>query len=187
MVEKKSTSSKNNSSKALHSKISSIKTNHLFLVSVVVLLLSIVLLATSLWIQHNTAYLAPVKGYPQNVKVSAGEVAVRVDSVSTTSGSGIFKAPSNQQYIIVGITIRNITQKPINVFPSTDIYLKDPNGNITSLSIYNLDHPYRAGELLPGDQVSGQLSYLVSKGIEQKLYVDGIWSGGILVFDVQPY
>ena len=149
-----------------------------------ILVLSIIMFSTSLWIQHKTVYLAPVKGYPQGVKVNGGYAAMRLDSVSTTTGSGIFKTPSSQIYLIIGITIKNISAKPINIFPTTDMYVKDKNGNLTYLSIYDLTNPFRAGELLPGDQISGQLSYLIPKNSLQKFYIDAIWSGGVVVFDV---
>lgn len=168
------------------SKINTWQPAHVFLLNLAVLALSIIFLCVSLSIQHsNSDAVAPFGGYSQGVSVSAGSALMRVDSVYSTNGTSIFSSPPDKHYLIVALSIKNTSAKPINVFPSSDSYIKDASGNVTFLTPYDLKQPFRAGELLPGEQIKGQLSYLVFKKGSLKLYLDGIWSGGVVPFVVQ--
>lgn len=179
-------SSRSSQKPSLGSKFEIARLIHNFYLNTAILMLSILLLGLALWTQHHS-HRVPVAfaGYSRGTTVSMGNTLMRVDSVSTTMGSGIFAAPQGKHYLIVELTVKNLSEKPINVFPSSDTYLKDPNGNVTYLTPYSLMQPLRAGELSPGEQIRGQLSFLVSTSGTQKLYIDAIWSGGVVPFVVQ--
>jgi hypothetical protein len=64
--------------------------------------------------------------------------------------------------------------------PAADTYLKDTSGNVVYLTPFELSQPFRSGELLPGEQIQGQLSYLVKKSKSYALYIDSTWSGRLI-------
>jgi hypothetical protein len=173
--------------KKTHKKnLRTLSSRQLFYVNSFLLALSIILLATAIWVQNSAKNpVQPFAGYPAGVTVSMGNAATRVNSTSSATGQGHFTAPADKHYLIVDVTVKNTSEKPINVFPSIDTYVKAPGGKVTFLTPYSLSEPFRAGQVLPGDQISGQLSYLVPKNGSQKLYIDSGWSGGVVTFDVQ--
>lgn len=122
------------------------------------------------------------KGIPFGKTVTNGSAAVSITSVSTSPGTSHFTAPKDYTYEIVEILIKNTTDKPILVQPSTDSYLKTDAGKVVYLTPYELDTPLRSGSLLPGESIKGQLSYLVKTGETYKLYLESDWTGGVLSF-----
>ncbi len=182
----KSRSASKKSTKPNKSFLDGLSAKQIFYVNTTLLAVAIVLLGLSLWTQNDQKDAPiPFAGYSKGVTVSMGSVAVKVSSVTSAAGKGHFVAPEGMKYLIVGLTIKNTSGKPINVLPSTDTYVKSTDGKVTNLTPYNLDQPFRAGELLPGEQISGQLSYLVAKDKSQKLYIDAIWSGGVIPIELQ--
>ncbi len=158
----------------------------LFYISVSFFLLAVITLVSALWVQHNTLRPAPpAVGYALGEKITSGMVTVQVISVKASNGIPHLMAPNGQHFVVATVAIRNNLSRPINITPSTDIYVKDPVGNVSYLTPYSLSSPFRAGSLLPGDTIQGQLSFLTSNTGNLKLYFDGIWSGGVLPFEVQ--
>ena len=158
----------------------------LFYSSLLFWLLAIVTLFGALSVQHNTQRpTPPAVGYAIGKKITSGLVSLQVVSVKTTNGLTHLMAPNGQQYVIATVAIHNNSSHPIIVTPSTDTYIKDTVGHVSYLTPYSLSAPFRAGSLLPGDTIQGQLSYLASKTGNLRLYFDGIWSGGVLPFEVQ--
>ncbi len=158
----------------------------LFKISIVFFLISVTLLIVTLSYYHNhpgnTLSATPQKPISINQAISMGLVEMKVSSVRTSDGSQPFIAPKDKQYIIVDLSIKNKSDKPIQVLPSTDTYVKDSQGNIVYLTPYSLANPMRAGQLLPGETIKGETSYLVSKNGTNKLYIDASWSGGVIPF-----
>lgn len=115
-----------------------------------------------------------------NQEIRMGSALITAANPTYSKGSPHFKAPQGKHYLLVAITIKNFTERPIVVSPSTDIYLKDTIGTTTYLSPYELTNPFHAGELPAGEQTTGQLSYLVSDTANPNMYIDAIWSGGVL-------
>ncbi len=158
----------------------------LFYINSALLATSLVLLGLALWVQNSEKNpVVPFSGYSKGVTVTMGSASVKVDKIETSKGAGRFKAPDGTHYLIVNLTVKNTSDKPINVLPSTDTYVKSPAGKVTVLTPYSLSNPFRAGELLPGEQISGQLSYLVPENGAQKLYIDASWSGGVIPIELQ--
>jgi len=162
-----------------------LSSKNMLLISITFFCLAIFFLGVALWVQNNTTSLPPIHGYDKDINIAAGESAIRVNGIKSSTGHGIFTAPKGNHYLIVSVTIQNLSKKPIYVLPSTDTYVKDPSGKLTYLSPFELANPFRAGELLPGDKSTGELSYLVPTSSRQNLYIDAIWSGGVIVFAAQ--
>ncbi|MEO8105602.1 MAG: DUF4352 domain-containing protein [Candidatus Saccharibacteria bacterium] len=168
-------------------RLKEISPRKLFYISLLFWLFAIVTLGGAAWAQHNTQRPAPpIVGYAIGKKISSGMVTVQVISVETTDGIPFLMAPTGQHYVIPTIAIRNNLSHPINITPSTDIYVKNTAGVVSHLTPYSLKAPFRSGSLLPGDTIQGQLSFLANKTGNLRLYFDGIWSGGVLPFEVQP-
>lgn len=159
----------------------------LFLGSLVMLIVSLTLVTIALAIQHsdNTLRVSHVQApFHANQSVTMGSAVLSVGTPRYDTGSNVFAAPSGSRYMVIDLTVKNISDKPIQVMPSTDVYAKDAAGHVVYLTPFVLAHPFHAGELLPGDTVTGQLSFLVQKSAPYNIYVDGAWSGGVLPFDV---
>ncbi len=169
--------------------ISQLDTIKLFYLSVGLLVLSLLTLSGALIVQHNYPHAlsaaARVEGYALNTPISMGLVTMEITKVSYSAGQPGFAAPADKHYAIVDFKVKNNADHPINVLPSSDIYIKDTAGNVSYLTPFALERPFKAGAVLPGEQAQGQLSYVATKTGELKLYVDGIWSGGVVPFKVQ--
>jgi hypothetical protein len=153
----------------------------LFYASIALCVLSFVMLLAALNIeQRRTSDSTPQKPFTTGSTIKQGMVAMSVDSVSYNAGTGAFTAPKGKHYAIISFTVKNRSDQQINVLPSSDTYMKDSAGNVVYLTPFTLDEPFHAGELPPGEQVKGQLSYLVPENTPMKLYVDAIWSGGVI-------
>ncbi len=117
--------------------------------------------------------------------ISLGSATMRISNLTYSDGSGHFIAPAGKHYLIVDLTVKNYSDAPINVLPSNDTYVKDSAGRVVYLTPYEVSQPFRAGELLPGETITGQLSYLVPKSGQLNYYIDAIWSGGVVPIKVQ--
>lgn len=159
----------------------------LFLLSLGTLFLAVILLAQAYRVEHRalsitaTVPSSPVK---KGELISMGAVQLRVDKTQYKEGESPFKAPAGKRYAIISIYIKNKSDKPVQVLPSNDIYLKDDSGELAYISSFNLDQPFRAGELSPGEGIKGDLSFLISQDGVYKLYVDAPWSGGVIPLQI---
>lgn len=160
----------------------------LFYISIGLLALALVLLVIALAVATNREskiVVSPNEGYKVGVVVSQGNTSMKVNGVTFGGSQPGFKAPAGKHYAVIDFSVTNNVDKPINVLPSNDTYVKDSAGVVTYLTPYAVASPFRAGTLLPGETVRGQLSYLIASTGSVKLYVDGIWSGGVVPFKVQ--
>jgi hypothetical protein len=171
----------------LITKIRKNQTVSFFYGAIFLLIISLVVLIIAIKTQADTKRLynysaTPSKPFGIGQEVHMGEVSLTIKKVSFLPGQPHFAAKPGQAYAVVDLSIKNLSEKPIYVSPGSDIYIKDSDGNVSYLTPFVVANPFHAGELPPGEQVSGQLSYLVSKNTTMKLYVDAIWSGGVLSF-----
>ena len=158
----------------------------LFYMSVGFMLVSVVLLVFALQAEHrSTANLRHVAvsqvPFEANQNINMGSATLRVSNVTYADGSAHFSAPAGMHYLILDLAVKNYSDKPINVLPASDTYVKASDGKAIYLTPYELASPFRSGELSPGEQITGQLSYLVPTAAKSlKFYVDAIWSGGVV-------
>lgn len=154
--------------------------NNYFWLSTLLLVAAVTLLLATITLQHNqyvATHAVPSTPHAVNQTFKAGNSEITVRNVSYTDGTMPFIAPENKHYVIFDIKIKNISLKPIQVLPSSDMYMKDTSGTVSLLSPYSLTDPFRAGELASGEAIHGQLSYLIAKKGEVKLFIDAKWSG----------
>lgn len=164
----------------------SLSSNGFFYISLVLLFIATGLLVAALLVQRNDdRRIQPSKGYNTGISIKSGLVTMSVEKVRFDTGQGRSKSPPGQQHAIVNFIVQNNSSQVINILPSTDTYIKDSTGNVSYLSPYNLDKPFRAGALSPGEQIKGELSYTTASSGDLKFIVDSIWSGGPVSFKIQ--
>jgi hypothetical protein len=186
---KKTRSSPNKQISRMSLKLSSISSIKLFYVSVSLLLLALGLSFSAVIINRQSQKKAvPINqfsGVKIGTPVTMGVSTMELTKVSFSDGQPGFTAPEGKHYVIVDLLIKNNADHPINVLPSSDTYIKNEAGKVSYLTPFVVDQPFRAGGLLPGEQIKGQLSYLVDKTVSLKLFIDSIWSGGVVSFKIQ--
>ncbi|QQS68049.1 DUF4352 domain-containing protein [Candidatus Saccharibacteria bacterium] len=102
--------------------------------------------------------------------------------VTQTQGKAPYAAPTGKHFEVIDLLILNTGATPITITPTNDTYLKSADGTVAFVTPSVLDTPLRAGTLLPGERINGQLSYLVSDTIPFWLYIESDWSGGAMKF-----
>lgn len=160
----------------------------LFYSSVGILVIAFVTLIVALAVVANPGTnhkVSSATGYAVGTTIRQGSVTIKINGVTFGGSQPGFIAPAGKHYAVVEMSITNNTDQPINVLPSSDTYLKDSDGLVTYLTPYALINPFHAGALLPGEIVRGQLSFISKSTGPAKLYIDGIWSGGVVPFKVQ--
>jgi hypothetical protein len=161
--------------------------NHqrLFYASLAILIVSAVLLGLALAAERRTQQQkqpAPQVLFVPAQAVTMGQAVMTIGNPVYSSGSPGFSAPSGSRYLIVNLTVKNTSSRPINILPANDTYIKDTKGHVGYLTPYALKNPFRAGELPPGEQINGELSYLVPSSAPVKFFIDAPWSGGAVTF-----
>ena len=163
------------------------KSRQLFFFSLVVLALSLLILLYAIfWSAKESSNIVVSASVQQPVPVvstiSMGVVDMKVQKVSFQAGQKPFVAPPGKQYAVVSFEIKNRSDKPIQISPTTDMYVKSASGDVSYITPYAVTQPFRAGQLLPGETIRGDLSYLVRIPGQSKFYIDAIWSGGVIPF-----
>jgi hypothetical protein len=156
---------------------------NLFAISLVILAVSALLLGFALRTEHNVSAVRTARTqtpFSLGQEITMGSVTLMASHPAYSGGSGNFASPAGMHYLILDLSVRNNSAKAIQVMPTTDTYVKDAAGHVIYVTPFGLSRPFRAGELSPGETVNGQLSYLVPVKSPLKLYVDSIWSGGVL-------
>lgn len=153
--------------------------------SVALCLLAGILLITSVRIVYHdrslvTPRFEPSEPLPANTTLRMGSVEVTLSAIIRTSGSQPFFAPEGSEFVLATLKIRNTSDSPIQLSPSLDTYVKDSSGIVSLLATYAYGQPFRAGELLGGELIQGEVAYLVKKDSAPILYIDAPWSGGVL-------
>ncbi len=127
----------------------------------------------------------PYAGVLLNKPVSSGSTTLTVKKVFFRPGTKQFSAPQGYEFLIVTLAVRNNGEKPLNVFPTTDTYVKTSDGKVSYVAPYRLVQPFHSGSVLPGEATEGELSYVVPKDSIYKFYVEASWSGGAIPFMIQ--
>lgn len=159
------------------------KSRKLFYISIALLATSCLLLGLALWAEYRAALLQPVQSqapFSLEQEITSGSATMKLSEPTYAVGTGRFAAPEDKHYLIMNFSVKNNSDKSINVMPASDTYVKADDGTLTYLTPYMLREPLRSGELLPGETIKGQLSFLISKTKSVKFYVDSIWSGRVI-------
>ncbi|MCA9325824.1 DUF4352 domain-containing protein [Candidatus Saccharibacteria bacterium] len=160
---------------------------HYFYAGSIAFLLAVLLLAWTLAIQYssNTNSVSAAKPLETNQMIRTGNVDLKIRNVRFIKGSGMFAAPAGKQYVVFDLWVQNISDKPIQVLPSTDTYMKTMTGDVSYLSPYKLSNPFKAGELPSGEAIHGELSYIIPQDTSVNLYLDANWSGSVIPIAIQ--
>jgi hypothetical protein len=158
------------------------KTRFMFVSSLVLFAISVVLLTAAVYsaVPHKTRQAV----YQPGTEIVNGQAKFSIKNLTYTNGEGRFVAPANKHYAIFDFTVENTSSKTIAILPANDTYMKNTAGVVSFLTPYGLENPFRAGDLLPHEKITGQLSYLVNKNESQKLYVDAVWSGALIAIAI---
>lgn len=175
--------------KEAHKKLSVLdfSPRQLFIGSLVLFMLSVVTLAIATFITSDSSIknAKPQNPFALGKSVSQGLATVTVSNVRKSAGTQPFVAPEGEQYVTVELTVKNNSDSAINITPTNDTYIKRDDGTISYMTMNNLAHPFRAGALPPGEQIKGDISYIVSTEGSYRFFVDSIWSGGVLPFSLR--
>ncbi len=125
------------------------------------------------------------KPFLTNESVRMGSTEILISNVRRTEGMKPFVAPEGYEYVIATVALHNISDTPIQVIPTLDLYLKSNQGEVSYLSMYGHKAPLDAGELPAGDRLQGDVAFMAKRGEQAKLYIDAAWSGSTLAFDLQ--
>jgi hypothetical protein len=158
------------------------KTKFMFISSLVLFAVSAMLLTAAIYatVPHKTRQAM----YQPGSEIVNGQARFSIKNITYSAGTSRFTAPANMHYVIFDFTIENTSNKPIAVLPANDTYMKNQEGVVSFLTPYGLENPFRAGDLLPHEKITGQLSYLVHKNETQKLYIDAVWSGALIAIAI---
>lgn len=166
-----------------------LKARKLNLLSICLVLSSVILLSIAISVQHrdeNAKSLPTVQSaFKPGTQVNMGAVSIKVSDITYSDGHQPFAAPNGKQFVSMYLDVKNNAEKPLNILPADDMYIKNSTGDISYVAPFIATEPFRAGELLPGEQIRGQLSFLVPKSGSLKLFVDAVWSGGVLPFEIR--
>lgn len=147
----------------------------------VMLFMSLVFFSVGLYAYLKSRPVTYIRGeYSTGMPIATGSATLVLNKIRYDKGQGSFQAPENKLYIVIDMTVQNNTGKPLSVLPSTQVYLKDEKGYVYYLAPFSLELPFRAGELSAGDKISGEISYLIPKNSLYTMYIDAIWSGGVV-------
>ncbi len=111
------------------------------------------------------------KAFPSGQLVKMGSVELTIENVEQSDGSPPFVAPTGSVYVIADLVVQNTTDAPLQIMPTVDTYAKTETGMVSTLATYAYTQPFRAGELLPGEMIRGQIAYLVPRDKTVKLFV----------------
>lgn len=151
------------------------------LVTLIMLGASLFLVSISLFIYQASKPKVYEYGiYQMGTPIVAGNVQATINSVRFEQGAGPMTAPAGKQYLVLDVTVTNTSDSTVSVLPSTSTYIKTTDGNIYYLTPYALEQPFRAGDLKAGDKITGELSYLVPKNTSYTMYIDSVWSKGVV-------
>jgi hypothetical protein len=98
------------------------------------------------------------------VAVARNPVTFDVQEVRfDVTGAEPFTAPSDQEFVILQVEVKNSTDSIFNLAPVVQTSVTDDSGAHYSMSPAVLDSPLQAGPIDPHGSAKGTLSYLVPK------------------------
>lgn len=110
---------------------------------------------------------------------------VTVNSVKTSSGSSYFKPKSGDTFVVVDVTVKNVSKDEQTISSVLNFGFKDATGQDYDEAISNIGKP-PDGKVEPGSLLRGQLTYEVPK--TQKAFAfsfeGDIISGGQTIWDL---
>jgi len=82
----------------------------------------------------------------------------------------------------VNLYVKNKTNKVLPMYPVTQTYIKDSQGQTNSIGPAIVKQTFLAGDLQLGDQIKGELAYVVPNTIQNpQFYFEGLSSSPLIV------
>ena len=134
-------------------------------------------------IRHRMSFTSKVQTYKAGKTITSSDYDVRIDSISRGSGEkGSLNPGEGKTYLIVNLYVKNKTSKVLPLYPVTQTYIKDSQGQTYSIGPAIVKQPFLAGDLAPGDQVKGELAYEIPSNLANPLfYFEGLSSLPIII------
>lgn len=154
----------------------------LFVLSSLMLLQSYRIMGRGIFLRkYNNAQI------PKNLgqEFLVGDSSISLKGIRRSQGSPGFNAPIDSEYLVVDFYVKNLSSHSITLLPSSEIYAKNTEGEVSYLTPYSLKNPFRAGDLKAGDTIKGELSFLIKKSKHYSLYIDSPWNGGVFSFEIK--
>lgn len=156
----------------------------LFIASIALFALSLVVLFVANMVVAGHKRV-PYSGVSTNTVITSGVSALQVTNIQHKPSAIPFVAPKGYEYLVVTLSVQNNDEKPIDVLPTSDTYVKQADGTVSYLAPYALQNPFRGGKILPGESTKGELSYLVPVDGTYKFYVESDWSAAAIPFMIK--
>jgi hypothetical protein len=133
--------------------------------------------------QDRQQFGSTARKYIPGKTYSNNNYDVRIDSVYRGSGEkGSLNPGDGKTYLIVNLYVKNKTNKILPLYPVTQTYIKDSQGQTYSIGPAIVKQPFLAGDLQPGDQIKGELAYVVPDTIQEPLfYFEGLSSSPLIL------
>jgi hypothetical protein len=145
----------------------------------------VIALRTNQDTKHQLAVAHPQQPVVMGTQISTGSVIAKVESVSYSDGVPGFKSPADKHYAIVKLSLTNKSDQPIHVYPVFDTYMKASDGTVFKITPFALTDAFRSGDVMPGEALKGDLSFLIPKQTDARFYLESIWSGSVVSFTVK--
>jgi hypothetical protein len=142
----------------------------------------VIALRTNQNTKRQLAVAHPQQPVALGTPISTGSVIAKVESVVYSDSVPGFKSPEDKHYAIVKLALTNKTDQPIHVYPVFDTYMKASDGTVYKITPFALTDAFRSGDIMPGESLKGELSFLVPKQTDARFYLESIWSGSVVSF-----
>lgn len=113
-----------------------------------------------------------------NLNLKTNSFEIKVDKINwDTPATQMIPNSQNERIVSFNISIKNNSKVNLQFFPVIQSYIRDNEGDEYKMSYAQLKNPYPAGDIKPNQEVTGELSYLISKrDLPYTLYIDPGWS-----------
>lgn len=128
------------------------------------------------------------KTIPTQLPATTPAYSARVSGVALNDQQDrAFPIDSSETMLIFTLEITNSSGREQDLYPVKQLFVRDEEGRYSEphASMF-VTNPFPAGKIQPGETVSGQLSFAVSKtAIHQYFYLDTGWNGQVpTVYDL---
>lgn len=140
-------------------------------------------MASLMLIRNRTDFNDKIQTYKAGKTISSRDYDVRIDSVTRGNGEkGSLNPGEGRTYLIVTLYVKNKTSKVLPLYPVSQTYIKDSQGQTYSIGPAMVKQPFLAGDLAPGDQIKGEIAYEIPSNITKPLfYFEGLSSSPIII------
>jgi hypothetical protein len=108
---------------------------------------------------------------------------VQLSSATWGSGeSGSLKPDKDKTYFIVDLYVKNKSGKTLPLYPLSQTYIKDDQGQTYGVGPAMVLQPFQGGDLAPGDKIKGQIAYEIPISLKNpRFYLEGLSQTPVVV------